>query len=157
LYASLYPSVDALAIFSEAEAGPIVAWEAMVHCVVPVVSDYLGRAEEDVIRDGDTGVVFPVGDMKSAADRIAPLTEPGALAALSRRAREGLPAAYTLSHFAQSWHDALADCTRIPLRGGTRGDLPPLVSPGRLSRAPWIRRLLGLHYEHGDPGSEWPH
>ncbi|MEK6372485.1 MAG: glycosyltransferase family 4 protein [Acidobacteriota bacterium] len=157
LYASLYPSVDALLVFSGAEAGPIVAWEAMIHGVVPIVADYLGRAEENVIRDGDTGIVFPVGDMRMAAERIRPLTAPGALAALSERAREGLPAAYTLAHFGQAWYDALADCLRMPIGRGTRADLPPLVSPGRLAGAPWIRRLFGLRFEHGDPGSEWPH
>lgn len=157
LYASLYPSVDAIVVFSEAEAGPIVAWEAMIHGVVPLVSDYLGRAEENVIRDGDTGIVFPIGDMKAAAEKILPLAAPGALAALSERARRKLPAAYTLAQFEQSWHDALADCIRMPPRIGTRADLPPLVSPGRLARAPWLRHLLGLHFEHRDPGSEWPH
>ena len=52
--------MDALVVFSEAEAGPIVAWEAMIHGVVPIVSDFIGRAEENVIRD----VVFPVGDVE---------------------------------------------------------------------------------------------
>jgi glycosyltransferase involved in cell wall biosynthesis len=156
LYARLYPSIDALVIFSEAEAGPIVAWEAMIHGVVPIVSDYLGRAEEGVIRDGDTGVVFPAGDVKTAAEKIVPLIPPGALAALSLRARQ-LPSAYTLPAFEQSWNDALVDCLRMPSRAGTRAELPPLVSPGRLARVPWMRRLLGLHFEHQDPGSEWPH
>jgi glycosyltransferase involved in cell wall biosynthesis len=156
LYARLYPSIDAIAIFSPAEAGPIVAWEAMVHGVVPIVSDYLGRAEEGVIRDGETGVVFPIGDMKTAAEKIAPLTAPSALAALSERARR-IPTAYTLPAFEQSWNDALVDCLRMPSRAGTRADLPPLVSPGRLARVPWLRRLLRLHFEHQEPGSEWPH
>lgn len=153
LYSRLYPSMDALAVFSEAETGPIVAWEAMIHGVVPVVSDYLGRAEEDVIRDGDTGIVFPVGDMKTAATKI----RAAAAAGLSERARTKLPPAYTLAQFEQSWHEALTDCLAQPPRVGPRSALPPLVSPGRLARAPWLRRLLRLRFEHGDPGSEWPH
>ena len=157
LYATLYPSIDALIVFSEAEAGPIVAWEAMIHGVVPIVSDYLGRAEEDVIRDGDTGIVFPIGDMRAAAGKILALAAPGTLGALSERARSKLPPAYTLAQFEQSWHDALAECVRLPARLGRRADLPPLVSPGRLARVPSLRRLLGLKFEHGDPGSEWPH
>jgi glycosyltransferase involved in cell wall biosynthesis len=157
LYQSIYPDADALVIFSEAEAGPIVAWEAMIHGVVPLVSDYAGRAEENVIRDGETGVVFPVGDMRAAAAKIAPLARPGALAALSTRARTELPPAYTLAKFGESWKEALDACLAMPARRGTRDTLPALVSPGRLARVPWLRTLLGLRFEHGDPGSEWPH
>ena len=157
LYAALYPAVDALVVFSEAETGPIVAWEAMIHGVVPIVSDYAGRAEEDVIRDSDTGIVFPIGDVRAAAEKILPLAAPGALASLSDRVRSKLPAAYTLAHFETSWDDALTDCMRMARRAGKRAELPPLVSPGRLARTPWLRRLLRLRFEHGDPGSEWPH
>ena len=102
----------------------------------------------NVIRDGDTGVVFPVGDIKTAATKIRPLTAPGALTALSDRARAKLPPAYTLARFEQSWHDALAECLAMPLRTGSRSDLPPLVSPGRLARVPWLRRAA----ESGTPG-----
>lgn len=164
LYDSFYPSLDGIVVFSEAEAGPIVAWEAMSHGVVPFVSDYLGRAEEEVIRDGETGVVFPIGDMRVAAAAVRGLTAAGALSELSRRARADLPSAYRLPAFGQSWHEALAACTDMPLRIGTRSQLPSLVSTGRLAKLGLgvevlarTRRLLGRRYPHADPGSEWPH
>jgi glycosyltransferase involved in cell wall biosynthesis len=160
LYESFYPAMDALVVFSEAEAGPIVAWEAMIHGVVPVVSDFVGRAEENVIRD----VVFPVGDVEAAARAIRRLTAPGALTELSRRAQIELPPAYTLAVFEQTWHDALVQCAASPARRGSRSELPQLISPGRLARLGLgvesmaaLRRLLGQTYEHLDPGSEWPH
>ena len=150
LYQTIYPNIDALLVFSPAEAGPIVAWEAMVHGVVPIVSDYIGRAEEGVLRDR----VFPVGDMVAAATLIRE-PPPESVA---------LPAAYTLPAFEQSWHDALSMLTAMPIRGGPSAALPSLVSPGRLARLGLslkgmarLRRLLGHHFEHGDPGSEWPH
>jgi len=163
LYETVYPMLDALAVFSPTEAGPIVAWEAMTHGVVPLVSDYLGRAEEGVIRDGETGVVFPVGDMITAAMRILPLTAAGALPALSQRAREDLPAAYSLPMFEQTWCDAVTECVAMPIRSGSVNDLPPLVSNGRLSRLglsvtsmAHFRRITGGRFPHGDAGSEWP-
>ncbi len=164
LYRDLYPRVDGLVIFSEAEAGPIVAWEAMTHGVVPIVSDYVGRKEENVIRNGETGVVFTVGDIAAAAYAIRRLTGPGALVTLSRRASEELPAAYTDRHFEESWHGALSDCMVMPARCGRASALPPLVSAGRLARLGLgvtamarLRRLVGTTYSHADPGSEWPH
>jgi glycosyltransferase involved in cell wall biosynthesis len=163
LYDSFYPTLDALVLFSEAEAGPIVAWEAMIHGVVPVVSDWLGRAEEGVIRDGETGAVFPIGDMTAAAQIIRHLSLAGALTALSRRARE-IPAPYTLEAFENSWHEALEECLRLPLRTGSRAELPPLISPGRLARMNLsvetmarLRVLLKRRFTHHDSGSEWPH
>ena len=150
LYETFYPSIDALLVFSPAEAGPIVAWEAMANGIVPIVSDFVGREEEGVLRDR----VFPVGDTVAAAKLIR---EPPPV-------RVELPTAYTLPAFEQSWHDALSTLTAMPIRRSAPAALPPLVSPGRLARLGLgleemarIRRLLGHHFEHQDPGSEWPH
>lgn len=164
LYSEIYPNVDAIVIFSEAEAGPIVAWEAMIHGVVPVTSDYAGRSEENVIRHRETGLVFPAGDVKGAEDVIRSVTAPGALRELSTRARTELPEAYTRTAFESAWDRALRATMALPARQGSVSDLPPLVSPGLFSRfglgpvaTSHLRRLLGRRFEHGDPGSEWPH
>jgi glycosyltransferase involved in cell wall biosynthesis len=155
LYAKIYPLLDAIVIFSEAEAGPIVAWEAMVNGAIPIVSDYLGRAEENVIRDGETGIVFPVGDLVTAASKIR------AVAALSPRE---IPEAYTLAAFERSWLEALTACIASPRRRGDASSLPSLVSPGRLASLGLsvktmarLRRLTRGVYLHDNPGSEWPH
>ncbi|HEX3069342.1 MAG TPA: glycosyltransferase [Thermoanaerobaculia bacterium] len=150
LYETFYPRIDAIVVFSPAEAGPIVAWEAMAHGVVPIVSDFIGREEEGVLRDR----VFPVGDIAAAAMLIRE----------SPPTRVELPSAYTLPVFEQSWQDALSTLTAMPTRRGPAAALPSLVSTGRLARLGLglegmarVRRLLGHHFEHHDPGSEWPH
>ncbi|HJQ37770.1 MAG TPA: glycosyltransferase family 4 protein [Thermoanaerobaculia bacterium] len=155
LYESIYPNIDAIVVFSGAETGPIVAWEAMLHGVVPVVSDYLGRREENVIRHGETGLVFPVGDVDEAARLIRAQTSPHEL---SQRAR-ALPPAYTEAAFGDAWDAALRTAVQMPARRGTAHDLPPLVSAGILARLGLarLRRLLGRSFVHGDSGSEWPH
>lgn len=154
LYATIYPSIDAIVIFSESETGPIVAWEAMAHGVIPVVSDYVGRAEENVIRDGETGIVFPVGDPIAGAQAI--------VRANVLSLHTSLPEAYTLASFGKQWCDALDLVTRLPARLGDH--LPSMVSPGLLARlglgleaTARVRRLLGRSFTHRDPGSEWPH
>jgi glycosyltransferase involved in cell wall biosynthesis len=156
LYEKIYPLLDAIVIFSEAEAGPIVAWEAMVNGAIPIVSDYVGRAEENVIRDGETGIVFPVGDMVTAARKVR-----AGVAALSPRE---LPEAYTLAAFERSWLEALTACVASAPRRGDASTLPPLVSPGRLASLGLsvkamarLRRLTRGAYLHDNPGSEWPH
>jgi glycosyltransferase involved in cell wall biosynthesis len=164
LYRDLYPHMDGFIVFSEAEAGPIVAWEAIAHGVVPIVSDYVGRAEEGVIRDGETGIVFPVGDMEAAASRIRRLMGDGGLAALSRNARRELPEAYKGGRFVSAWRDALQECVALPARRAAADRLPPLVSSGRLARLGLgleamsrLRRVVGAAPPIEDPGSEWPH
>ena len=164
LYASIYPELDAIAIFSEAETGPIVAWEAMMHGVVPITSDYVGRKEENVIRDGETGLVFPVGDIERAAKAIRSVTAPGSLRELSHRARALLPETYTQDAFERAWDGALRATVDLPRRCGALADLPSLVSPGFLARlglgvaaTSHLRHLLGRRFVHGEPGSEWPH
>ncbi len=161
LYERIYPAIDAIAIFSPAEAGPIVAWEAMAHGVVPVTSDYVGRAEEGVIRDDETGVVFPTGDIPAAVQAV--LRAERNVVTLSRRACEELPHAYTLAAFEESWCTALEEVANGPQHRGRLLDLPPLVSPGLLARlnlgletTARLRRLLGRRFAHNDPGSEWP-
>ncbi len=164
LYESMYPQLDAIVIFSDAETGPIVAWEAMRHGVVPITSDYVGRREENVIRDGETGLVFPVGDLESAANAIRGVTAPGSLRELSRRARAELPEAYTQAAFERTWDEALRAALAVPPRRGTAADLPSLVSPGLLARlglgiknTSRLRHLLGRSFAHVESGSEWPH
>jgi glycosyltransferase involved in cell wall biosynthesis len=159
LYETIYPRVDALLVFSAAEAGPIVAWEAMAHGVIPVVSDFLGRAEEGILRDGETAVVFRVGDMRAAAEKIASADA----ASISANAPE-LPHDYSLPGFEEAWHNALTRTLELPAKQGSASSLPSLVSPGRLAATglglealAWLRRRLGTKFRHEDPGSEWPH
>jgi len=160
LYERIYPAVDGLLLFSPAEAGPIVAWEAMIHGVVPIVSDYCGRAEENVLRDGETAIVFPVGDIQEAVRKIRVAD----VEALSRNAPRLLPDKYRIASFGESWDRSLTRCLSMESRVGSPSLLPSLVSPGRLSllsigveSMALLRRTLRKRYVHKDPGSEWPH
>ena len=63
-------------IFSHWETGPLVAWEAMAHGAVLVTSRYVGSGLEGSLRDGENCLMYPVGDMASAADCLARLKDP---------------------------------------------------------------------------------
>jgi glycosyltransferase involved in cell wall biosynthesis len=164
LYRTFYPRIDALVVFSRAETGQIVLWEAMTHGVVPVISDYIGRREENVVHDGVNGIVFPAGEPEAAARALRAVMDSDRVTALSRNAIAQLPAAYTLAGFRDAWCDALARCTAMPLRKGSARDLPPLISPGFLAKlglgletTARLRILAGRRFVHHEPGSEWPH
>ena len=164
LYERVYPRVDALLLFSKYEAGPMVAWEAMAHGVVPVVSDFTGRNEEGVIRDRENALVFPVGDVARAAELVREAMEPGALAALSRNAESSLPREYRFDEFARRWDAELRAVLERPSRVSSAARLPRQVSAGWLARLGFgarttlfLRRLFRRKHVHSDPGGEWPH
>lgn len=162
VYTEIYPWLHGLLIFSPAEGGPMAAWEAMRHGVVPVTSDFRGREEEGVLRDGANCLVFPVGDMRAAAACVARLRCPSVFRALSDGAR-GLDLAYTEEGFAIDWDQVLRRVLELPRRQGVDA-LPSLASPGRLARLLgndrllWaVRRVAAKPFRHDEPGGEWPH
>jgi glycosyltransferase involved in cell wall biosynthesis len=164
LYEQIYPRIDALLLFSRYEAGPMVAWEAMAHGVVPIVSDFTGRSEEGVIRHGENALVFPVADLDRAVELVRAAMKPAALAELSRNAESSLPAEYRFEGFASRWDTELRAALHRPPRRGSAARLPRQVSPGSLARIGFgeratlfLRRLLRRKHVHADPGGEWPH
>ena len=162
LYDAIYPKMDALLVFSPSEGGPITAWEALAHGVIPVVSDYCGRAEEGVLTDHASALVFPVGDV-AAAERalreVLAAKMDGGRGAL----RPVLPDDYRWDTFSRSWNEVLRCCIDCPERHAD-GSLPAMVSDGRLARlnlgitvSSRLRKLIGGEFLHEDAGGEWPH
>jgi glycosyltransferase involved in cell wall biosynthesis len=163
LYEEIYPNIDALVVFSEKEGGPIVAWEAMVHGVVPVVSDFIGRKEEGILRDGATALVFPVGDVAAAAAALRRLSDPVLLQTLSAGVMAGLPDDYRVAGFERNWCGALSDVLAAPATCSDQR-VGRAVSPGWIARLNLgerasfvLRSILGRPFDYQDPGSEWPH
>jgi glycosyltransferase involved in cell wall biosynthesis len=161
LYTSLYPSTDLLVLFSTAEAGPQVVWQAMHYGVVPVVSRYRGLRAEGVLRDDETAIVFPVGDPEAAAARVESLS----LADLKRiaaNAERAVDPEYLLDHSFERWLRVFREAAELPMAAGNT--LPPLTPSGALERMHFspraalrVRRLLHRLPEPRGPGDEWPH
>ena len=161
LYTSLYPSTDLLVLFSTAEAGPQVVWQAMHYGVVPVVSRYRGLRAEGVLRDGETAIVFPVGDPEAAAARVEELN----LADLKRiaaNAERAVDPEYLLDHSFERWLRVFREAAELPMAAGRA--LPELPPSGALERMRFspraalrVRRLLHRLPEPRGPGDEWPH
>jgi glycosyltransferase involved in cell wall biosynthesis len=165
---SVYPAHDALIVLSPAlgEAGPLVIQEAMAHGVVPVSSEYLGIHSLGFVRSGQTGFIYPCGDLSRAADCLRDLASDSLL--LRRMSQACLAAAgeFSLEIVHQKWLEALDQLSQWPPRVLSkdlkRTGLEPEAGESRLDRllspewADRVRRLLRRWPEHPDGWAEWP-
>jgi len=167
LQSQVYGQNDVLLITSSWETGPIVAWEAMAAGVVVVSSCYVGSVAEGALQDGQTALLFPIGDSVAAAAALARLRDSKLRLTLANAAFEMVRRRYSDSASLAAWLDVFRTCMDLP-------PLPPVdvaemarmavtAPSGRfdrwlgVSRAEQIRRLLGLNFRHRSAGSEWPH
>lgn len=163
LYASFYPQLDVLLHTAAWEGNPIAPREAMAHGVVPVSARFLGQASEGALRDGETALVFGVGDTAGAAACLARLHhDRDLLQRLGQRARAEADR-WAPESVGPQWERFLGTVVDLPLRPAQ--GLPPALAPaGRLERlgvpatlADALRGLLHRRPEAREAGSEWPH
>ncbi len=163
LYASFYPRLDVLLHPAAWEGNPIAPREAMAHGVVPVSARFLGLTSEGALRDGETALVFEVGDAAGAAERVARLHHDRALLhGLGHRARAEAESWAPHAVGAQ-WAAFLEAVAERPAQPAPAP--PPAAAPsGRLERigfpaalAEALRGLLGRRLEVREAGAEWPH
>jgi glycogen synthase len=84
---SFYESVDIVVLPSRSEGCPNVVLESMATGRALVVSDSAGSRE--VVTDGDTGLVFPIGDVGALAGALRRLLDdPGLRVTLAQRGHE---------------------------------------------------------------------
>jgi len=156
LYDEVYPNLDAILIFSTSEAGPQVAFQAMHFGVVPISSRYLGLQSEGLLRDGETALLFDVGDTAAAAKQVERLAhEPGLRARIGANAQRAVEPRYILDHSLGEYVSAFNDAVTKPPAIGK--ELPPLAPSGLFERLhmPWLRRFRT--HDAIEPGGEWPH
>lgn len=135
--------LDVFLLMSDYEGLSVALLEAMGHALAPVVTDIRSGTGE-VVRDGRSGFLVPVGDVGTFADRLERLArEPRTLASLKRGAWEaGRP--YTIERMA----DAYVECFEAARALGAerRAGVPRRpgfpVMPSCRSRYPfWLRKL----------------
>lgn len=84
---ALYALADVFVLPSEFEPWGLVVNEAMNAGCAVVVSDRVG-AGPDLVVPGETGEIYPFGDVAALADALRRLLGPGEAAAIGKRARE---------------------------------------------------------------------
>lgn len=157
----VYADCDALIVTSNWETGPIVAWEAMIAGVPLLTSDYLGRSAEDALIDGENCLIFPVGDVNAAFERLRRLLPRDVRARLSQKGRDLVLQRYVRDASVAQWHAQLGAVLSLPPRACHAAPAAP--PSGRLDRllgvdaAEALRRATCRVYAHREPGGEWPH
>src|SRR5258708_17469078 len=133
LYRVVYPAWDAFILCSPSEGWSIAIAEAMVNAIAPIVSDFRGRRQEQLLRDGETALVFPIGDMPAAAVACKRLADDGSLLhRLQTSAKHEIDQRFTTRRMAEAWDDALRRAIPRPFpRELCRGELSPAGRPRR--------------------------
>ena len=158
----LYDWADVLLVTSSWETGPLVIWEAMAHGLAVVSSRYVGSGLEGALRDGDNCLLFPVGDVETAAAQLQRATDPAVRAALAEGSYQLVCERYSREHSVAIWDHCLRAILQQPRREAH--SKPKSVAPaGQLDL--WlgtglgesVRRVLGIRFAHASAGGEWPH
>lgn len=166
LYRQVYDQSDVLLITSSWETGPIVAWEAMAAGLVVVSSRYVGSGAEGALKDGQTALLFSVGDCEAAASAITRLLDPNLRTSLATSALEMVSLRYSESASLAAWLKVFCismEFPTMPLDYTELAKFAVTAPSGRfdrwlgVSRAEFLRRFLGLNFRHPSAGSEWPH
>ena len=162
----IYPHLDALLLFSSSESFGIVLVEAMMHGVVPVTSRYLGFHTEQLVRDEETGLSFPVGDISAAANAVERLSNDRQLRSrLAETARTAVNASHTWDRCLLRWHAALESVLVMAPNATVPNSTDRRLHSGRLDRlgippatVDLVRRLRRGLIGPGVPagGEEWP-
>jgi len=162
----VYDQSDVLLITSSWETGPIVAWEAIAAGLVVVSSRYVGSGAEGALKDGQTALLFSVGDCEAAASALAKLLDSNLRASLAYSALEMVRNRYSDSASLAAWLKVFSismELPPLPLDYAEFGRFSATVPSGRfdswlgVKRAEYLRRFLGLNFRHLSAGSEWPH
>ncbi|HEX7812273.1 MAG TPA: glycosyltransferase family 4 protein [Burkholderiales bacterium] len=103
---------DAMALCSHTEAFSLAAIESMA-MGKPFVHSLVGGAAE-MIRPGENGFLFPVGDTAALVDRLARLADPGVRGRMGRDARERVQALFSEAAMADRYEQLLVGLARTP-------------------------------------------
>lgn len=98
---------DVMALVSQAEAFSIAALEAMV-CGKPLVLSEVGGAAEQVV-PGETGYLYPVGDIPALADALGRLADPVVARRLGGHGRQRVAAQFSQELMVQGYARLLRD------------------------------------------------
>jgi glycosyltransferase involved in cell wall biosynthesis len=166
LQLQVYDQSDVLLITSSWETGPIVAWEAIAAGLVVVSTRYVGSGAEGALKDGQTALLFSVGDCEAAASALTKLLDSNLRASLTNSALEMVRHRYSDSASLAAWLKVFSismELPPLPLDYAEFGRFSATVPSGRfdswlgVTRAEYLRRFLGLNFRHLSAGSEWPH
>jgi glycosyltransferase involved in cell wall biosynthesis len=139
--------LDALVLPSDSEGLPFVLLEAMADGVVPIATR-IPSGNTELVRDGENGLLVPVGDTQALADHLERLYRDPAFLNRLRRAAWVTSADYSVERMASAYETCLAGAReRAPHPSGAF----PVMPSCRSNYPFWLRwvkwRLSGVQAE----------
>jgi glycosyltransferase involved in cell wall biosynthesis len=159
-----YRENDVLLITSVWETGPIIAWEAMAAELVIVSSRYIGSRLEGALVDGETALLYEIGDDVDAVRKIQSVYDPQVRRRIIRQAKEVIRKRYIKGNSLDKWEKSLMKIAEWKKKENYDGLAikEETFGLGRLEKV--FGREVGekLRYlipgrQAIDAGSEWPH
>jgi hypothetical protein len=115
----------------------------MGQALVPVVTQ-INSGNSELIRDGENGLMFPVGDSVSCAAHLAHLAADENVLRTLRRAAWNTAREYSVERMVQNYEECFRDVTASDFSRAHRANAPqpyPLL-PACKSRYPlWLRKV----------------
>lgn len=158
----LLKDADVFLLTSSWETGPIALWEAMANRVAVVSSSYLGSGLEKSLKDNHNCLLFPVGDIRTAAECLVKIKQPTLRERLINYAYRLVLERYSRERSISLWHSAFEEILSSSSHT-LRKSVMKIKPAGRLdyifgtSFGESIRSLFRFSYEHKEAGGEWPH
>jgi glycosyltransferase involved in cell wall biosynthesis len=136
-------ALDVFLLMSDYEGLSVALLEAMGHALVPVVTDIRSGTGE-VVEDGRSGFLVPVGDVNGFADRLERLARDRQLLASLKHAAWEASRPYTVERMADSYVECFEAARALSaLRGaGVSRQKGFPIMPSCRSRYPfWLRKI----------------
>jgi len=134
---------DAFVLLSDYEGLPVALLEAMGQALVPVVTR-INSGNSQLIRDGENGLMFPVGDAAACAEHLARLSTDEALLRTLRRAAWDTAREYSVDRMVEAYEKCFRHLLASDFSNAHRSTAPrpyPLL-PACKSRYPfWLRKV----------------
>jgi glycosyltransferase involved in cell wall biosynthesis len=142
--ASLYAACDLVALSSSNEGTPVSLIEALA-ASTPVLSTDVGGVR-DVVRDGETGLLVPAGDIEALADAITRFAEDASLRErLAGAGRDDAFRNYSVERLVDDTDALYRRLLAEKSRSGSRvGQLAPALGGLNVAKAPRELRILLL-------------
>jgi len=163
LFEKGYSVADVLILLSDWETGPIVIWEAMAHGLAIVSSQYHGSVAEEALVHDTNSLLFPVGDVVSAAESVMRLNDYALRQRLISNAYDLVEKRYSREQSIDQWSRSMVNIKRdihskpaVPWRHAwqKKGMIERVFGHACGHK---VRLLTGKYAFQNSAGSEWPH
>jgi len=164
LFEQAFKTSDVLLLFSDWETGPIIIWEAMMHQLAIVTSQYCGLKTEGALQHNDNALVFPIGDIDAAAQQLQRLiSEKDLYTRLLTNAEQLVNERYSRRQSVEEWFGVLNLIANDISSKSSSSMKSTWAKNGLIERmfghmvGHYLRRILNKPAFNNSAGDEWSH